>query len=493
LAAGGLQFVFVPIYVSLLGPDAYGLLGFYLAVLGLLLCLDQAVTPTITRTFAQHDPDNAKPGLMWDTLRTMEWVSISLGCILGVLIFVAAPWIAANIVHSKSMKPEEASSALRCMSLTLACQWPSFMYSGALTGLRTQLALNTVRTSISFAQWLGGAILLRYFSSDVAILFVWQAGCFFVQSVLLRKNVRINMPLVLSPPRFSGQIFLNSWRFSVGALVIGITGATLTQGDKFLVSHSSSLSTFSAYSLAFLMASLIGIFVAQPIATVAFPGFVKALHVQDHGILASRYRSWTQATVLLVAPTTAALIVFPDAVLGAWMHKSPAMNLEIASYLPWIAAGTLLNLLMLLPFNLQIAAGWTSLSSIKNIIILPFFVAGLWYFLPLVGPLAGAIAWLMINAAYYAFEIPIMHRRLLPRIMVKWWLIDTSVPCLLAIGLMMSLRHVQSLIFPTISPIVFCIIGWLAATLTLAGFLSLSREIIFDLWRRASGRLPIKI
>jgi len=42
-----------------------------------------------------------------------------------------------------------------------------------------------------------------------------------------------------------------------------------------------------------------------------------------------------------------------------------------------VACGTVLNALMVLPFNLQLAYGWTRLSLLKNIIAVALFLPSL--------------------------------------------------------------------------------------------------------------------
>jgi hypothetical protein len=52
------------------------------------------------------------------------------------------------------------------------------------------------------------------------------------------------------------------------------------------------------------------------------------------------------------------------------------------------------------------------------------------------GAEGAAGAWVLLNAGYVAFEVPIMHRRLLQGEAARWYLRDTGPPllCCVAVG-----------------------------------------------------------
>jgi hypothetical protein len=54
------------------------------------------------------------------------------------------------------------------------------------------------------------------------------------------------------------------------------------------------------------------------------------------------------------------------------------------------------------------------------------------------GALGGAIAWLILNTGYLVFWIPLIHRRLLLKEKMRWYLQDICLPlavCILIAGL----------------------------------------------------------
>ncbi len=473
---GGLQFVFTPVYLSILGAESYGLIGFYLALFGLLLFLDQAVSPVVTRHFAQA-ASSSPPNLgLGDVFRTMQALSLITAAVVFALITVLASHIATSLLHASARSADDTIEAVRLIALVIAVQWPSFMYAGVLSGTGQQVSLNTTRGAVAIAQWVGGALLLTFARANIHWLFTWQASCFAIQTLILRRLALQAIAPSATPSRLRASVLTASWRFSAGALIIGLTGSILTQADKLFVSRFESLSVFAAYSLAFTVASLVQVFVAQPVMAIAFPHFSRSLATGDENDLARDYRGWTQAIVAVVMPLTATLVIFPEQVLSLWLHGHPATVQLAATYLPWIAAGTMFNVIMMLPFNLQMASGWTSLSSIKNTVLLPPFLFALAFGIPREGPVVGAICWFAVNFTYFVVEVPIMHGRLLRDVLWPWWLWDTLAPGMSTIAVCLAAK----LLLPHDSEwaTVAAIVGWLSSTALLGLTLEFPRRLL---------------
>lgn len=438
--SAGLLFLFTPVYISRMGVEAYGLFGFYAVLLASCMFLDQAISPVVSRRFAQASARGPLEPDLWNTFRTVEIVALAIGSLIALGIVAAAPWIADDMLRATTMTAPRVRGAVQLMALLLLAQWPSFLYGAALAGLGDQAAMNVLRGGAAMLQWVGGALVLIFLSPTIEALLLWQTFCFALQGVLLRRRVSHNLRPPTAPLAWDGRLLRDGWRFSAGTLVIGITGTVLTQADKLFVSKMAALGDFAAYTLSFTVASIVGVFVAQPVMAIAFPHFTRLAATGPEDALAREYRRWTQLIVLVIVPPVGALIFYSHEILALWLG-SGRVGLEAAArYIPWIALGTMFNVLMMLPFNLQLAHGWTSLSARKNLLILPIYLILLWWGIPLWGPIVGATAWLGVNALYYLFEVPLVHRRLLRTSMWHWWLLDTGLPCLTGLVLFWAIR-----------------------------------------------------
>jgi len=90
--------------------------------------------------------------------------------------------------------------------------------------------------------------------------------------------------------------------------------------------------------------------------------------------------------------------------------------------------GTAMNALMVLPYALQLAHGWTRFTIYKNLIASVFLVPLLLVLVDWHQGVGAAVVWLILNLSYLMFEVPIMHKRLLKNEMLGWYLHDIIKP-----------------------------------------------------------------
>ena len=117
-----MSFVFVPLYLSLLGAEAYGLIGLYASLQVVVSLLDMGLSPTLTRELARlsASPDNAQEAR--DLVRTLELVYWIIGVVIGSSLFLLAPWIAFHAVHAQNLPASTLTLVVRIASLILVFQ-----------------------------------------------------------------------------------------------------------------------------------------------------------------------------------------------------------------------------------------------------------------------------------------------------------------------------------------------------------------------------------
>jgi O-antigen/teichoic acid export membrane protein len=426
--AACLQIVFTPVYIALLGPEAYGLISFYTVLVITLSFLDQAVSPPLIREFARLSSERDKGREMRDLLRTLEVITTLAGVIIGAGVFVFAPEIAMTWLKPGNLPHDRVEVVIRLMGLGLACQWPSFLYSGGYIGLNRQQMLTRLRIIGLSVQWGGAALALWAIGPWVELFFIWQIFSFAFLSIMLAVGLWRLLPTSPYRPLASVGNFRRIWRFSAGTFVIGFTASVLTQADKLVVSSVVPLDQFAAYSLCFMLVMLISNFIASPMASSLFPHFTQLISEGKQDVLAFEYHRWTQFLMVLLLPACGVLLVFSKPLLEVWLGGNSKMIEEMTALMPWVVLGTLFSTVTLFPFCLQIASGWTRLSAIKNFVAIAVILPILILEVPRLGPIVGAWCWFALNFGYYTLEVPIMHRRLLRGEMVSWWLRDTLLP-----------------------------------------------------------------
>jgi O-antigen/teichoic acid export membrane protein len=212
---------------------------------------------------------------------------------------------------------------------------------------------------------------------------------------------------------------------------ISATTLLLTQIDKIVLSRLLSLEMFGYYSLAAVAANSLYALVA-PVAAAAFPGLTREAASGNSAGTAVLYHRATQTVTVLVVPIAAVLAFFAPLVLRVWTGNAKVATVS-GAVLSVLVTGVALNALMNIPYMLQLAYGRTNLTLYCNVAGLLLMVPALIVLTPRFGPIAAAIAWLVLNIGYITIEMTILHRRLLPGELRAWYMTDVGKPALAAV------------------------------------------------------------
>src|SRR2546422_8608563 len=98
-----ISIVVIPFYIKFLGIEAYGLLGFYMMLQGVLQVLDLGLSPTMNRELARYSAIPEKAGEARDLVRTLEVGYWMLGIVIGGAVIGAAPFFAHRWLNVSSL------------------------------------------------------------------------------------------------------------------------------------------------------------------------------------------------------------------------------------------------------------------------------------------------------------------------------------------------------------------------------------------------------
>lgn len=430
--------VFVPLYIKFLGIEAYGLIGIYISLVGILLILDMGLSTTLTRIMAQHQATGYKDSDLRNLVRSFETIYWLLGILLGLLVFFTAPLLVDHWINTQGMTKATVLSSVRLMGGLILLQWPTTVYSSALMGLEKQVLLNLVRSVSAIAQATGAVLILWLVSPTIQAFFIWQLSVSLLQVLVLYHCLWKILPLGTHSPLFEKKWLLLNWQFSAGTMGIAMLGTILTQLDKVILSKWCSLKLFGYYMLAVSVSTALGS-LASPVFSAVFPRFSQLYAKQDEQALAAVYHNSSQLLSMIVVPAGITIVFFAEPILLLWVRNAETAH-AVAPLLRLLMIGSIANSLVMLPFGLQLASGWTKLSIYKNIIAVVFIVPLLVVLIKKYGAIGGAVSWLAVNCAYLIFEIPVMHRRLLRAEMALWYIYSVVLPVFTASAVCLVLK-----------------------------------------------------
>ena len=164
---------FVPVYLRVLGPEAYGLVALYTTLQASFAIVDVGLTTTLNRELSVRGAAGAGSR---DVLRTLEAVYWAMAALAALTIMSAAGWVAAHWVHANTLPPSQVRAAIVLMAVVLAFQWPLGFYSGGLLGLERQVTSNALLIGTSTLRYAGAAVALLTISATLRTFFLWQAA-----------------------------------------------------------------------------------------------------------------------------------------------------------------------------------------------------------------------------------------------------------------------------------------------------------------------------
>ena len=98
----------------------------------------------------------------------------TVGAVAGLLIAIAAPFIAYNWVKPGILTEDTVRRAIVFMGVAVAVQWPSMLYSSGLIGLQRQELLNVVNVAGGTLRAAGAVAILWWVAPTVEAFFVWS-------------------------------------------------------------------------------------------------------------------------------------------------------------------------------------------------------------------------------------------------------------------------------------------------------------------------------
>jgi O-antigen/teichoic acid export membrane protein len=422
--------VSVPLIIPYIGVEAYGLVGIFLAIQGVVMVLDIGLNVAITREFATKGSETESSGELWDLLRTSE------GVYWGITAITFVFWLAVAGFARSYVNPQGLSAATvyRCfliMGVPLVLQFPLSLYSAGLYGLQRQVLVSWISAAFAIARNLGVVAALALVSTTPETYFGWNALVVAIQVPVIAMAVRSAMPAAERKPKFELSLLTRQWKFVGGIGVVTFASVLLLQTDKFVLARMFSLETFGFYALAATVATGLQ-WLIQPVFRAFFPRLSQVAESGDRETLKLLYHQGCQLMAVVVLPVSAICVFFAWEVMLLWQRDQAAAANSSPS-LRFLMVGGALNALLFLPYALQLAYGSTRIQLITLLAGLaasvPLTIAAASYW----GPPGAAAVWLAVNMAFLIINVPLTHRRFLAGETSRWAIHDVLLPIIAAV------------------------------------------------------------
>lgn len=423
-------FAFIPAYIYFLGIESYGLIGIFTMLTAWFTLLDLGMTPTLGREMARFTGGVRSTETTLDLLRSIEILAFFAGTAFFLLIVAGADSIANNWLNNEKLPAKEISNALVLMGWVTALRFFEGVYRSALLGLQRQVQFNIINSALATLRHVGALAVLAWFTPTIEGFFYWQALVSLIAICVLAVATYNSIPEGVRSPRFSMSEIRSIYKYAGGMAAISLLTLILTQIDKLLLSNMLTLSNFGVYTLAATVASLLYVLIT-PINQAWFPRLSELQSINNEKLFIKTFHQGAQFVTVLAGSATATMVFFADSFLEIWTQDT-LLAAKTAPLLSLLLLGNFFNTLCWIPYQAQLAHGWTSLAIKTNLLACLVLFPSILFFTPTYGAIAVAFIWVALNLGYISLSVWFMFSKILKKERINWYLYDVALPTAVA-------------------------------------------------------------
>src|ERR1044071_1343940 len=114
----------VPLYIKLMGAEAFGLVGLFVTLQSIFVVLDLGISATLCREVARLAAEGDDARQQRDLVFTLQAVYWLIALTVGATVFLLAPLIAGHWLKPQSLSVGEVTTCIKMMAMAMALQFP---------------------------------------------------------------------------------------------------------------------------------------------------------------------------------------------------------------------------------------------------------------------------------------------------------------------------------------------------------------------------------
>jgi O-antigen/teichoic acid export membrane protein len=397
----------VPLLISNLGLERFGILMIAWMVVGYFNLFDMGLGRALTKLVAERlesGRDNENPGLIWTAMAML----FMLGVTGGGCLWLLSPWLAGNVLNIQSNLTPEAVASL----YYLAASVPLVVLTAGLRALldahhRFDIA-NIIRIPSGLWLTLSPLAVLPFSNRLDHLVLVLIAGRVLFLFVHLVVYARIR-PRFLASFTLQPQLTRLLLSFGGWIAVSNVVGPIMLYFDRFVIGALMTMTAVAYYTTPYEVVVKL-VIVPDAICSVLFPALAAAL-ATNRARAAKLCDQGEKAIFILIFPLALIFATLAYDGLCLWIDESFAQ--ESYRIAQWLCAGVLTSAATNIPITVIQASGRPDLTAKLHLVELPFCVAMLFLLIQTFGVQGAAAAW-AIRAAIDVIALLLIARRVIP-------------------------------------------------------------------------------
>jgi O-antigen/teichoic acid export membrane protein len=447
LYMAALNVLVVPIYLKLLGAEAYGLIGVFIMAQGLMQILDIGLSATLSREATKYivSPETA-PTFRYIFDKVSKFFLI-ISLLLVVVLLPLANKYALDWFNYSSLNPNDVSISISLIIIIVALRFLITPMKSILLGLEKHVWLNIVVIIMGSLKYLGVIPLIIFYSKAPTVFFIYELCIAVIEAAVISFYTFRLLPkkdLVRAKQLAKTETTSKVIKFSLAHGFVAMIWLVLTQVDRVVLSKVLPLDQFGYFSAVATAASGI-MLLSSPLSRALLPRMTALLTQKDLEGLIQIYRKSTRLLSMSVVPIGILIMGFSAELLWLWTG-----NAELAVYgknvLFWYALGNTVLVVAAFPYYLQFAYGELKFHVWGNIVSLTIG-------LPLIvvltlehGAVGAGISWASLQITSFFIFTYLVHKRFLANVHWRWLLMDVMPGFIISGTLVFVIRSLNMVV-----------------------------------------------
>jgi O-antigen/teichoic acid export membrane protein len=387
----------IPLYLGMLGAEAYGLVGFFLSFRSMAGMLDLGLSAVVSREVAARMATELGHAQVGRFVRTIELIYWGMGLLAGGGIFAWAAFAGHDWLKLSELSAHTVMLSTYLFGVTLMATWPVAFYRGLLRGLEQQVQYNLILSSTAVLRAVGSVALLWFVQRSVLVFLLWHLVVGLVEVLIMGMTAwyYVDRAGGTQDRRFDIGEIRQIWCFMSGVSIVTLLSVAVSQVDRLIISKLLPLEMLGYYTVAYSLAVSLGR-LSGPIVTAVFPRLSAHYAKGDAVALMNTLRRSSSLVSLVVAPVGIGLAWFAYEVLLVWTQSGDAARYG-QSALALLAIAYVFNAMAHLDSTVQFATGRTRLLLVYGAVSSCLYVPAVYWAIRQWGLAGAAACWLALN------------------------------------------------------------------------------------------------
>jgi O-antigen/teichoic acid export membrane protein len=397
----------LPWYLSELGTQKLGLIGFITMLQALLAMLDagmsQALVREVTSRFDRTDQGRYRTASLLFGFERIYW---AFSLCAGLVVVLLADSIAKYWLKLDDLPITLGQQALYGAAAIFAAQFPGSIYRSLMIGGQEQVTLNGVMASGALLRHVGGVAVVIAWPTLSAYL-IWHAGIALLETLIRGRFAWSLVRVKRTDVKWDSNELRPVWQ-----LVAVMSGATLlgsltVQIDRLILSQMVGIEQFGHYTIAATIA-IGSLQLINPLIQAVLP---RAIQLRKDSVKFHKLNMKLAGIIgVIVGFGAITFAVVGKDLLQFWL-RSTEVSGQVYPILVVLLMGTALNAFYNVGYLNWLANKKVHRILQVNLLSLAFAAVLIPIFVSSLGTIGAAFGWLTINMIGLVFSLGWLRRR----------------------------------------------------------------------------------